>query len=72
MPNRGKNLITLLAQDRAGNATKKEIVIEKVKTVKNKSMGTTDGKEKGVSYLSLSLGTLTIVIILGVLALFVK
>lgn len=72
MPNKGKNLITILAQDRAGNITKKELVIEKVKTVKKKNSIGNEIKEKGGSLLSFSLGTLTAVVIVGVILIFVK
>jgi hypothetical protein len=78
MPKKGKNLISIYAIDKAGNTTKKELTIEKVKVVKNKAGEklNTDKpnpeKEKGSSLLSLSLGTLTIVVIIGVIALFVK
>jgi hypothetical protein len=74
MPKKGNNLITIYAIDRAGNTAKKEIVVEKVKVSKNTSgdkSGSTD-KDKGSSILSLSLGTLTIVVIVGVVLLFIK
>lgn len=73
MPKKGKNLISLFAQDRAGNTTKKEIVVEKVKTARqNKTEAVKTAKEKSGSLLSLSLGTLTLVVIVGVILLFVK
>jgi len=72
MPKKGKNLITLFAQDRAGNTAKKEIVIEKVKNADKKSIVPAEIKEKSGTFLSLSLGTLTLVVIIGVVLIFVK
>lgn len=75
MPKKGRNLITLFAQDKAGNTTKKEIVVTKVKhAVKKKGQKSQRSgfSKKGSTIASISLGVLTAVVILGVLILFVQ
>ena len=74
LPQKAYDVVTITAQDMAGNITKEEI------TIKNKKISQRHVKEtlpealskKSSSFLSASLAVLTIVVILGVLILIVK
>jgi len=74
IPKNGRNTVTLNAQDKAGNSTKKELTFIKVKEVTAKKTTGMEAKikEKGLSFFSIVLGTLTATVILGVLILLVK
>lgn len=74
IPKNGRNTVTLVARDKAGNGTKKELTFIKVKEVTVKKATKMEGKikEKGLSFFSIALGTLTASVILGVLILLVK
>ncbi|MFH1369421.1 MAG: LysM peptidoglycan-binding domain-containing protein [Elusimicrobiota bacterium] len=69
-PKKGKNLVTLIATDHAGNTSSKTITVEKVKTASRKSGGgektEEKSKDKGATILSVALGILTGAVILGV------
>lgn len=72
IPAKGKNLIAIEAVDRAGNVTKKEITVTKVKKTHGMKNQTGEIKEKSITFASIALGTLTAIVILGVLILIVK
>ena len=79
-PNSGRNLITLISTDRAGNITKKELTVDKVKAGAavnkdnniNKDQDKTDKKSKGLTLLTVGLAVLTAAVILGVGILILK
>jgi hypothetical protein len=74
-PKNGKNLVTLVATDQAGNTFRKELTVEKVKTAAKKDLTgemETKSKDKGVSLISIGLGILTAAVILGVVILIIK
>ena len=72
MPRNGPNLITLIAQDKAGNVTKKELVINKSKYSRKDIGGQPSvARERGLTLASIALGTLTAAVIIGVLILII-
>lgn len=76
MPRNGRNVITFVAEDRAGNRGQKELVVEKVKTARDpKKIAVKKeekGKPKGLTFASFALGTLTAMVIVGVTVLLMK
>ncbi|MCB4791816.1 MAG: LysM peptidoglycan-binding domain-containing protein [Elusimicrobia bacterium] len=74
LPKRAYDVITVTAQDYAGNITTEEVVVKghKItqKQVKEKPIETI--RKKGSSFFSASLAVLTIIVILGVLVIIVK
>lgn len=75
MPVKGRNQITVIASDRAGNLSKKEILVDKVKVASKKAaVAATEKKvkEKGMTIAGFALGTLTTMVILGVLLLILQ
>jgi hypothetical protein len=74
MPVNGKNVLTLTAEDAAGNVTRKTLTITKVKQVQVKKVQhmETQVKEKSHTLASIALGTLTSGVIIGVLLLILQ
>jgi len=71
MPKDGPNLITLIAQDKAGNVTKRELIVNKSKYSRNAAGRASTVKERSLTLASIALGTLTAAVIIGVLILIV-
>lgn len=71
MPKNGWNLIKIIAQDAAGNITKKELTINKVKVIKKdkKEPEKNKSSKPSMTFASFVLGTLTTIVIIGVLVL---
>lgn len=75
LPVKGRNQIAVIATDAAGNLSKKEVLVDKVKVVTKKSnvvAADNKVKEKGMTVAGFALGTLTAMIIIGVLILILQ
>ncbi|MHB9154507.1 MAG: LysM peptidoglycan-binding domain-containing protein [Endomicrobiales bacterium] len=80
MPRNGRNIITFVAEDRAGNSSRTELTVEKVKEARHKkaekmtaaAMTEDAHRSKGLTLASFALGTLTAIVIVGVLVLILQ